>query len=89
MRRSISCGIMNHMSDRIDQPPLKASPTSPMGMSSWAVPSAVDIQTWDAMTREQQLMMMQNHFASSDCTTITTSSVGDIIERTRAQRETK
>jgi hypothetical protein len=57
-----------------------ASPT----LSSWAVPTALDDEIWQAMTRDQQLAALQAHFASQDCTTPTTHTVAEIVARARA-----
>jgi hypothetical protein len=54
--------------------------------SSWAVPTARDDEIWNAMTREQQLAALQDHFASDDCSIPSTGTIADIVARARAAR---
>ena len=67
-------------------PTLHAAKAVAPSISSWAVPTERDDEIWAAMTREQQLTALQDHFASDDCTTPSTRTVAEIVARARADR---
>jgi len=58
-------------------------------ITSWAVPNEAEDQLWLAMTREQQLAALKEHFASPECSTPTDLSVAEIVERSRKTRKAK
>jgi len=58
-------------------------------MSSWAVPTGTDDDTWERLTREEQFAAYQAHFNSFDCSTSTETTVAEIVERSRAARPPK
>jgi hypothetical protein len=74
------------------RPPLTAalqgspSETPTPTLSSWAVPTARDDEIWEAMTREQQLAALQEHFALDDCTAPSSGTIAEIVARARAGR---
>ena len=55
--------------------------------TSWACPTGEDNRQWDALTRDEQLATLQNHFASTNCTTATETTVDEIVARVRAERD--
>ena len=67
-------------------PAAKSTGTGSSLISSWAVPTAADDATWEAMTRAEQLATMQALFNSPACTTPTGTTVADILARSRAKR---
>ena len=52
--------------------------------TAWAVPTERDDAIWAAMTREQQLVALQNHFAATQCTTPSHRTIAEIVARARA-----
>ena len=67
----------------------QAAKSTGTGISSWAIPTAADDATWEAMTRDEQLVTMQAVFNSPACTTPAETTVADILARSRAKRAAK
>ena len=57
--------------------------------ASWSCPTDEDNRQWGALTRDEQVSALQNHFASSGCTTATGTTVDEIVARVRAERAAK
>ncbi len=58
-------------------------------ISSWAVPTKTDDEVWERMTREEQLAAYKELFNSPAATDFTTTTVAEIVERSRTARKTK
>ena len=53
---------------------------------SWAVPSEADDAVWQGMTRDQQLVALQDLADHPDTNTPSDATVSEIVERTRQRR---
>ena len=57
--------------------------------TSWAVSTPEDDALWDSMTRDEQLDALRELANHPDTNTSSDTTVAEIVERTRAARQTK
>ncbi len=66
-----------------------SKPSTALRLSSLAMPTAADIEQWEAMTRDQQLATLQEALHHPDASTPTDSTVADILAEVMAERRAK
>lgn len=49
-----------------------------------AAPHDADIAAWQTLPRDEQLRRLQARLAHSDCATVSTATMGDILSRAQA-----
>lgn len=52
-----------------------------------ATPSEEDIRAWEALTRDEQLRRFRMLFASEECTTVTNSTMEEILIEARRRAD--
>ncbi len=50
-----------------------------------ATPTEADLTAWEALPRDQQLRRMQKVFDDPACSTVTKSSMNDVLRRARSR----
>ena len=68
---------------------MKDTPGSLTDVMPSATPSEEDIRRWESLPRNEQLRRLRAALAHSDCSTVTTDSMNDVLVAARARLESR